>query len=188
MHNLEMLDNKEIIKAVWRRHWISLAPIMAASLILLSAISYSFGWVAANPEQVSQVVAPALVNLVLSFLMILIGLIAAASWWIYRQNRLFLTNDRLVQILQQGLFSQSTLHLDLDNVQDVRASHHGFLATLFNFGEIQVDTAGAEKNFRFQYAPNPRRMAQDIMQAADTLQRSNRHELHAAGMTDTTKP
>jgi len=106
----------------------------------------------------------------------LLALILFVATYIYRQSRLMVTDKSLVQIIQRGLFIRKVSRLSMSNVQDVAAEHKGFLATIFNFGTLTVQTAGEEDNFIFPYCPNPDFYADKILEARQAFAKSIQEE------------
>jgi uncharacterized membrane protein YdbT with pleckstrin-like domain len=66
-----------------------------------------------------------------------------------------ITNERIVDIEQNGLFNRKISAQKLYRVQDVTAEVKGFLPTFFHYGDITIETAGAEENFTINHAPHP---------------------------------
>lgn len=97
----------------------------------------------------------------------LVALILFLQTYIYRQNRLLVTNKNVVQILQRGLFNRKTSQLSMASVEDVNAEQSGLFSTLFNFGTLTVQTAGEQENFIFPYCPKPNFYAQEILRARE---------------------
>ncbi len=73
-----------------------------------------------------------------------------------------LTNFRIISRDQLGLFNRVTSELELVNVQDVTVEQKGIFPTIFNYGDIYVQTAGTIERFRFENVPNPVRVARMI--------------------------
>lgn len=105
----------------------------------------------------------AAVSVSLAFLVMLI------ATYIYRQNRLILTDRNLTQILQYGLFNRKVSQLNMTNVEDVTAIQNGILSTVFNVGTLKIETAGEQMNFNFSFCPNPGYYAKIILDARECL-------------------
>jgi uncharacterized membrane protein YdbT with pleckstrin-like domain len=99
------------------------------------------------------------------FAVALIFFILFIATYIYRQNKLIVTDQNLIQILQGGLFARKVSRLSVSNVEDVSANQRGFLPTFFNYGTLVVQTAGEMENFIFPYCPNPNKFADQILDA-----------------------
>lgn len=76
------------------------------------------------------------------------------------------TNDRVIDINQKGLFGRSVSELDLTRVQDVNSIIKGIIPTLLNYGTVIVETAAKEENFVFNQVPNPHYVRQRIIEMA----------------------
>ena len=76
------------------------------------------------------------------------------------------TNDRIIDV-SQHFFSRTISELDLYKIQDVTVEMHGFLATMFNYGTVYIQTAGARQRFVFENIPEPRIVAKKIMELAE---------------------
>jgi len=76
------------------------------------------------------------------------------------------TNDRIIDINQKGLFGRSVAELDLTRVQDVHSEIKGIIPTLLNYGTVEVQTAANEENFNFEQIPHPHKVRQRILELA----------------------
>jgi uncharacterized membrane protein YdbT with pleckstrin-like domain len=59
----------------------------------------------------------------------------------------------------------------LSNIQNVNAEKPGLMATIFNFGYVHIETAGASPDIVFERVSNPGRAQSDIFQRRDELKR-----------------
>jgi hypothetical protein len=57
--------------------------------------------------------------------------------------------------------------LSLANVEDVTSEQRGIFSNMFNYGVLNIETAGEQANFNFGYCPNPHRIAKIILDAKD---------------------
>jgi hypothetical protein len=73
----------------------------------------------------------------------------------------------LVDIDQNRLFSRNISELWLEDVQDVRVNQNGIMETIFNFGDLEVQTAGTKPNFILQKIPFPQEVASLIIDLAN---------------------
>ena len=86
---------------------------------------------------------------------------------VYNQSSIVITDKNITQILQSGLFGRKVSQLTMANVEDVTAVQHGIFATMFDFGELKVETAGEQANFIFGYCPRPGYYAKIILEARE---------------------
>ncbi len=82
------------------------------------------------------------------------------------------TSERVVDIDQFGLFHRRIDELALDQVEDVSHSIRGFLGTVFNYGVVEVQTAGTARNFFLEDVSNPAKIAQNILSLSERLPKS----------------
>ena len=77
------------------------------------------------------------------------------------------TNDRIVDIEQFGLFSRTVSELDLFRIQDVTVDVHGFFPTMFHYGNLSVKTASTNLNIVFKNIPHPNKVRQELLRLTD---------------------
>ncbi len=88
------------------------------------------------------------------------------------------TSERIVDIDQKDFWSREVSTLLLTRVQDVEIEVHGLFHTLFGFGTVSVETAGAEPGrFRMPGLGNPRYIRDLILKEA---QRARKEEFPVA--------
>ena len=80
---------------------------------------------------------------------------------------MIVTNDRLLHIEQEGLFARTISELDLYQVQDVTSEVKGVFPSLFGYGNLLVQTAGAKEVFRMVDIPHPENLRQAILDLAE---------------------
>jgi ABC-type multidrug transport system fused ATPase/permease subunit len=74
---------------------------------------------------------------------------------IYYLNIQIITGIRVVDISQEGLFSHTISELHIDKIEDATSETNGILGTVFNYGNVYVQTAGTVERFEFHNVPNP---------------------------------
>lgn len=87
--------------------------------------------------------------------------------YVYNQNKLVINEHDLTQTLQIGLFNRKISELSMANIEDVTAEQRGIFPTLFNFGNLNIETAGEQNNFHFVYCPNPNKYAKIVLEARE---------------------
>lgn len=73
----------------------------------------------------------------------------------YFLNAWVLTSQRIVTIKQRSFFNREVSSLLLTRVQDVTNAVSGLLPSLIGFGNIKVQSAGAEIQFTMRDIPHP---------------------------------
>lgn len=92
---------------------------------------------------------------------------------IYNLNNWIVTNTRIIDRQQFGFFSQEVSELSLINIQDVTFKVEGLVTTMMNYGDIEVQTAGNDRKFRFADIPNPQSVKDEIMKIAAVVKGHN---------------
>lgn len=109
-------------------------------------------------------------------------------WTDYYLDVWVITSERLIAIEQNGLFNRSIGSFRLERLQDINIEINGILATIFNYGNIEAQTAsGSEAEFRTEGLPDPRSIKAIIIAAAEALDLKNRREAYQAFSSDATK-
>jgi hypothetical protein len=101
-------------------------------------------------------------------------------WFIWRtedwRNDTFqVTEKYVIDIDRQPFgFGESRKQAQLDDIQEVEADRPNFLSTIFNFGNVEVETAGADSNIVFENVSNPTGVKNDIFKKRSKFQDQKR--------------
>jgi uncharacterized membrane protein YdbT with pleckstrin-like domain len=88
----------------------------------------------------------------------------AAYEWVSWYNDVFvLTNYRVVDVKQDGFFSRKFSEANLANIQDVSHEISGIFPTVFNFGDVLLQTAGAQAKITMDDIGDPQSQAVYIL-------------------------
>jgi len=77
------------------------------------------------------------------------------------------TDHRILEIHQLGLFKRDVSELRLSKIQDVTVKVEGLLPTFFNYGEVIIQTAAEIPEFKFEQIPHPQQVKDKILQLYD---------------------
>ncbi len=86
------------------------------------------------------------------------------------------TNKRILNVEQTGLFSRTISELRLYRIQDVTSTVNGFLHIMFGFGDVEIQSAGEKTRFRFEDITNPNHVAKTILELAEVDRREHLDE------------
>lgn len=81
----------------------------------------------------------------------------------YYLDTWIVTNDRIINIEQHGLFARTIAELDLYKVQDVTSDVKGIIPTFFNYGFVHIQTAGEKERFVFEQVRKPHEIRKKII-------------------------
>lgn len=97
-----------------------------------------------------------LISMILGgFLTILTVIFTAIGAYLYVNNVMLVTSEKIAQILYRNIFDRKISQLSIGDVQDVTVEQNGIIAQFFNYGKIVIETAGEQDNYEFTLAPKP---------------------------------
>jgi len=161
------LNPNETILAVYHRHWF----ILFLNLFLIGFV----GIVAIVAVFLLRNYVPVFATYPLSNIFLWIGVVALQGAWIaafvkitdYWLDTWVVTNERIIDIEQKGLFKRDIVEFKLNRIQDVSFEVKGIIPTLLAYGNLRIDTAGFDRNFIFWTVPNPQQIKNVILKACD---------------------
>lgn len=106
---------------------------------------------------------------VATYLMVAI-LVALLFWTDHYLDLWIITNERIMDVEQHGLFRRETSEFSLDKIQDITVEVPGMTATFFKYGNLIIQTAG-ERSFAIKGVPNIYEIKRIIME--QVTQKSN---------------
>ncbi len=158
---------RERVVAVVRHHWFVLFRDILGILILflLPFFFVPFVW-ASLAQSAGAAVSGGVVLFFGAWWTLLMWNFLFARWTDYYYDIWVITNWRIVDIDQQGLFKRNTATLlTLDHIQDVEAQLQGVFGNVLNFGHVQVQTAATQREFSMDDVANPGRVVEIIREA-----------------------
>lgn len=160
--------DEEITQRVFYKSFVMVLPILLASVLLglvaLGGMSYGAANASIALGERLPTLSGSLVSLLSFVFFVLVSLFTFGALWIWRNNRILVTNEHIVDIDQNTLFNRSVATLNLSRIQDVSADVKGPVQTLLQYGTVVVQTAGQEQNFHFDYMPRPYEAEQYILE------------------------
>jgi len=77
------------------------------------------------------------------------------------------TNERIVDIDFYYLLYKKFSEAELTKIQDIRYTSGGIFATMFNYGNVTVETAGEAPNIEFEAIPFPEKVVETIRELTE---------------------
>jgi hypothetical protein len=77
------------------------------------------------------------------------------AWYRYNHDVWVVTNQRIVDSIKNHWFHHKMASADLDDVADISVKKHGLFPTMFNYGDLLLQTAGEKPNFVLSGIPAP---------------------------------
>lgn len=157
----------EEVKTFSRKHiMFLLTPLSTiATLFVLPLVGVFIFYDLASFLTVSPV--KNFVILIMSTYLLLLCGTTLFIWFRYYYSYLIVTDSRIIEIDQKSLFNRTTAELELLRIEDVKALVKGILATFLRYGDVLVETAGAEENnFLFEKIPEASYVSTQILELA----------------------
>lgn len=98
-----------------------------------------------------------------NFFMLAIWIYGFMIWIDYYYDIWIITSERIINIEQKGMFTRKASELRFQKIQDVTTEVIGFLPTIFNYGDVKVQTAGEQNEFVFRTVSDPYEIKNIIM-------------------------
>jgi len=156
------LDEEKIYLVV-REHWVHLFlkvlvwVFFAAALVLFNRFANQY---------VPEILEGASGQVTLLFTQVYTLFMALSLFLIFTFHYLniqVITNIRIVDVTQVGLFSHTVSELHIDKIEDVTSRTTGIFGTIFNYGDVYIQTAAAVERFEFNDVPNPAEIEKVIL-------------------------
>lgn len=174
MHSFPGQQPDESTLVVLHRHWapfcveafrfLALGLLPAAVWVVWSTLS----GIELQTNSLLFVILIMLASLYYLFLLIVLY-----GFWIdYYLDMFLVTNKRVVDIEQDGLFSRTVAEQSIDRIQDVTSEIKGFFPSILRYGNIYIQTAGTQERFVFENVHNPEIVVKTILSLTDGMIRA----------------
>ncbi len=166
-----LFNTEEKFIAEVRRHWFVFALESAGAL---SAALIPAGLLYFLLSLSGQAMTSRLFYLGLFFYLLwllFVWLYFFLAWTDYYLDVWIITDRKIIDIDQKGLFHREISSFRLDHIQDVTIETTGFIETLLKFGRLHIHTAGDGHDFVLEAAANPEVAKQIILDLAHNSHR-----------------
>lgn len=144
------------------RAWL-LPALVGLVLFLVGLVLYFF-----LPEVLG---IPAVAGLFFILGLVWLGLML----WLFEdwRNDTYLVTNRYIVDIDRAPFGlrESRKQAELSKIENVRAEQEGFLPSVFNFGQVHIETAGADSNIIFENVREPERIQNEIFAKRDLFRK-----------------
>lgn len=157
----ETQEPEEEILMILRAHWLTNIPwvITAVVLFLSPIVLISFPLLEFFPLKFQ------LMFVVIWYLVLLMFIFEKFLSWFF--NMSIITDERIIDVDFINLTTKRVSDADIDKIQDVSYTHDGAFGTIFNYGDVLVQTAAEVNEFVFDRVPDPGKVA-NILQRLRT--------------------
>ncbi len=158
--------DEEIVMVI-RQHWMYLAGKVLVWLVFVVILFWFDSYAPTSFPELYRQPALGYTNLVKNIYVMFLMLGLFMIWVVYYLNVWIVTSKRVVDIAQTGIFNQRISELTMPNIEDITSDTHGIFGTFFNFGNVEIQTAGAKDNFIFESVPKPKDIERLIFNLMD---------------------
>lgn len=153
-------------RIVWHKHWIFLVVRIFLPVVLLLGLLI-LGFAVFLPHR-----APATLWALWVFGILALLLTIVWRYQVWLGDVYEVAADRIHDIYRTpfGLFGETRRSTDLGRIQNITYEQPGLLAVLFRYGNVRIETAGAE-DLTFDHVPNPADVQRTIYQQQEVYRR-----------------
>lgn len=168
---LNLSEGEYVITAV-RRHPIGLVIPLTVGTLLISivlAIFFSYDILAENFALSGALESAAGIAVPVWVFVAIVALGMFISYYVYINNKFFLTNESVIQEIQTSLFARQEQTVSLNNIEDASFTQKGIFQQVINYGDIRLSTEGDETTYRFSYVANPKNHIAQLNNAVEAF-------------------
>lgn len=168
---LNLSDGEYVLRAV-RRHPIGIVMPLALGVLLISlslSVAFNYGDIVERTGMTGVIASPGFMTVPLWVFSAIVALGMAIAYYVYVQNKFFLTNESVIQEIQTSLFSRQEQTVSLGNIEDASFTQKGIIQQVFNYGDIRLSTEGDETTYRFSYVAGPKEHIASLNNAVEAF-------------------
>lgn len=147
---IALYPNEKILMVV-HKHWIVFfSKILIVAILLIAPITlagFFFGSGVINDNAIVYIRFFAI-----TYLMVIM-LVAFLFWMDHYLDLWIITNERIIDVEQHGLFRRETSEFAIEKVQDITVEVPHMVATFLKYGNLRIQTAG-ERSFTIKDVPH----------------------------------
>lgn len=148
----ETMENDEEVILFLRKHWITnvpwiflgiimvLTPFFVSSLSIFDSVPNNFMFI----------------FILIWYLITIAYLLESFLTWFF--NVYIVTDERIIDVDFHNLIYKEVSDANIDKIQDVTYKMGGVIRTIFNYGDIVLQTASEIPNFEFEAVPKPNKV------------------------------
>ncbi len=168
--HFESQEEEEKIILLLRSHPITNLPWIVVAIIMLFAPLVIFPLFSfLNPLPSLPLAYHLVLTLVWYTLTFSVVLVNYLHWFF---NVYMVTNERIVDIDFYNLVHRQLSSTRIGRIQDVTYKVNGVIRSIFDYGDVVIQTAGTEENFVFEATPQPQHVVKKIEELIESTEDS----------------
>lgn len=171
----------EKVQIFLRRHWLIPLEIIF-HVFLLVAIPLIGTWYFSETLEVwlNKPLAGPAIAIGASAYFFCVWLFGFMEYVDYYLDVWIVTNERIINIEQKGLFTRVASELHITAVEDTTSEVKGLVSTFLNFGNVHIQTAGERTRFVFKNVPRPEKVKEQIIALIENAKKTRNQNLAEA--------
>ncbi|MBI4224856.1 MAG: PH domain-containing protein [Candidatus Sungbacteria bacterium] len=149
---IQLHENEHMVLLL-HKHWFVVARTVLGIVFLIILLAAALLLLPFLTDRLDPDLASAATGLGLAIYLMMVALFAFFSWMDYYLDMWIVTEKRIIDVEQRGLFSREVSEIPIASVQDVTVEVHGIVQTMLGFGTIKIQTAG-EREFTIDEIPH----------------------------------
>lgn len=149
---IQLHENEHIVLLL-HKHWFVVARTALGIIFMIVLLAAVLPLLPLLTDRLDPGLASAATGLGIAAYLMMILLFAFFSWMDYYLDMWIVTEKRIIDVDQRGLFSRKVSEIPMASVQDVTVDVHGIIQTILKFGTIRIQTAG-EREFTIDEIPH----------------------------------
>lgn len=164
LEDVIQLKEDEQVKALARRHGITLVPLLLLALVMIvTPFFFLFPLFGSGPAGIVVFLAVVTSGILIAF----------RSFIMWDGDLLIITNQRIVDVDQQGIFSRTVNEITYNNIQDLSWSKGSVLDYVLRIGTVRMRSDSGSMTIEAKHVAHPKAL-QNLIN--DLWQEAIRHK------------
>ena len=165
---LNLSEGEYVILDIKRHPMGMIIPIALTGLSLFAILAFAAIYPSLVNSGIPMIDASTMFGIILLVALVVV-LGGAIALWVYVQNQFFMTNESVIQEIQESLVLRHEQTVSLGSIEDASFRKSGIMQTLFNYGTIHLSTEGEETTYIFHYVANPKKQVAILNNAIEAF-------------------
>ncbi len=168
------IQDEKIIKILRRDVFILIKKMCLFALLIVLPLIFFYLAFSSQPSLFNGTISYPLIILGTSSYYLFIWVFFFFSFIDYYLDIWVITNERIIDVQQKGFFARTISEQRLYRIQDVTSEVQGFFPTILKYGEVYIQTAGAQQRFLFHEVPHPHEVRNTLIKLAERSKNKNK--------------
>jgi len=157
----ETQEANEIIVLLLRRHFITNVSWLLVSIILILIPPFVLTAAFLSPSVINQIPSTLIQFIILTWYLGIFSYILV-NFLLWYFNVSIVTNQRIIDIDFINILYKQFSATRISKVEDVTTRRGGFIRTIFDYGDVFVQTAAQMAEFEFLAVPHPEQVVRIV--------------------------